>query len=109
MYAQRDPNPQSPDPTADVRLRVRISLQVPYPPFYRTVLSWMAVFELDMFAFVPFGCAVNLSFCAGDHPTRDLPLSLLRVHLSLLRVHRSARVRTAQTTFLSFGRRCHSS
>ena len=52
-----------------------IVFDVPYPPFYRTVLSWMAVFELDMFAFVPFGCAVNLSFCepAADQ-TRDISL-----------------------------------
>lgn len=36
--------------------------QVPYPPFYRSLLAWVSLFELDMFGFMPIGCAVHISF-----------------------------------------------
>ena len=32
------------------------------PSFYRDVLSWISLFELDLFAFMPFGCAFDISF-----------------------------------------------
>ena len=32
--------------------------------FYRSVLAWVSVFELDMFGFMPIGCAVDITFCA---------------------------------------------
>jgi hypothetical protein len=35
---------------------------VPYPTFYRQMLAWVSIFELDMFSFMPIGCAMDLSF-----------------------------------------------
>ena len=35
---------------------------VPFPPIYLEVLSWLSVFELDLFEFFPISCAVNLTF-----------------------------------------------
>ena len=35
---------------------------VPYPPMYRNVLSWLSIFDLNLFSFVPMACVMDVNF-----------------------------------------------
>ena len=35
---------------------------MPYPGFYRNILVWCSLFELNWFDFMPIGCAMRFNF-----------------------------------------------
>ena len=74
-----------------------IIFSVPYPMFYRRMLGWISLIELNLIAFMPVDCAVNITFHHKLVLQTALPIVVIGCLLAVARYLklRAARVRDA--------------
>lgn len=56
---------------------IDIIFSIPYPDLYRQILAWFALFELDVFKFLPLGCVMDVHFYKVLVVRTSFPLVLI--------------------------------